>query len=71
MNENKTLQITLTLTEANQILEALGNLPFRQVYQLISKIQHQAEAQLQSSESILAEPSIEEINQDGVSAIYE
>jgi len=47
MNEISEIEIKLTLGEINQILEALGSLPYRQVYQLIGKIQLQAESQLQ------------------------
>lgn len=47
MNEIQEVKITLTLGEVNQILDALGNVPYRQVFQLIGKIQTQAEAQLQ------------------------
>ncbi|MEH2241458.1 hypothetical protein [Nostoc sp.] len=49
MNETQEIKITLTLGEVNQILDALGNIPYRQVFQLIGKIQMQAEAQLQPS----------------------
>lgn len=47
MNETSEIEIKLTLGEINQILDALGSLPYRQVYQLIGKIQLQAESQLQ------------------------
>ncbi len=47
MNDNKPIQIDLTLSEVNQILEGLGQLPYIQVYQLIGKVQQQAQAQLQ------------------------
>lgn len=50
MNETSEIQIQLTLGEINQILDALGSLPYRQVYQLIGKIQQQAESQLQQFE---------------------
>lgn len=46
MNDNRPVQLDLNLSEVNQILEALGQLPYIQVYQLIGKIQHQAQAQL-------------------------
>ena len=48
MNQPQSIQINLTLQETNQILDALGGLPFRDVYQLVNKIQNQAEAQLQT-----------------------
>lgn len=51
MNENKQISLELTLGEVNQVLEALGTMPYRQVYQLIGKIQRQGESQLQQPES--------------------
>ncbi|NUO79042.1 hypothetical protein HUU05_03120 [candidate division KSB1 bacterium] len=42
-----TIQLTFALPEVNQILEALGQMPYSQVYQLIGKIQQQAQSQLQ------------------------
>jgi hypothetical protein len=39
------------LGEVNQVLEALGTMPYRQVYQLIGKIQRQGESQLEQPES--------------------
>lgn len=50
MNETQELKLQLTLGEINQILAGLGNAPYREVYQLIAKIQTQAEAQLQPPE---------------------
>ncbi|AKV65391.1 MULTISPECIES: hypothetical protein [Microcystis] len=51
MNEAEQISLKLTLGEVNQVLEALGTMPYRQVYQLIGKIQRQGEAQLQQPES--------------------
>lgn len=51
MNENKQISLELTLGEVNQVLEALGAMPYRQVYQLIGKIQRQGESQLEQPES--------------------
>jgi hypothetical protein len=45
-NQTQQIQLTLSLPEANQILEALGQMPYAQVYQLIGKIQQQAQNQL-------------------------
>lgn len=42
------IQLDLTLDEVNQVLEALGQQPFKEVFQLIAKIQQQAAAQLQN-----------------------
>ena len=51
MNENQELSLQLTLSEINQILDALGSVPYRQIFQLINKIQRQAEGQLQQPQS--------------------
>lgn len=51
MTQPQSIQIDLTLQETNQILDALGALPFRDVYQLVNKIQQQAETQLQTPSS--------------------
>ena len=40
------LHLTLTVDETNQILQALGQLPYGSVYQLVAKIQQQAQQQL-------------------------
>ncbi len=45
-----TIQLQLELAEVNKILNALGALPFSEVYQLIEKIQRQATAQLDDAE---------------------
>ena len=41
------IQLTLTIDEINKILETLGSRPYAEVFQLVAKIQHQAEGQLQ------------------------
>lgn len=47
MNQkNQPIQLSLSISEINQILESLGELPFIKVYQIIDKIQHQTQAQL-------------------------
>lgn len=45
----KELGFTVSLDEANLILEGLGNLPFAKVYALVEKLQLQAKDQLQGS----------------------
>lgn len=40
------ITLTISLDEANLILEALGELSFKKVYPLVSKIQQQAAQQL-------------------------
>lgn len=42
----KNINLSLTVDETNQILEALGSMPFQKVFQLINKIQQQAQGQL-------------------------
>ena len=44
----KELKFLLNVNEANTVLRALGNLPYLQVYELMQKIQEQAQAQLQN-----------------------
>lgn len=43
------IQLQLMLPEVNQILDALGDKSYKEVYQLIIKIQQQAESQLQTN----------------------
>ena len=52
MNE---IRLTVTIDEANLILEALGQLPFAKVYALVGKIQEQASRQLNGQEVKAAE----------------
>ncbi|GAB3279487.1 hypothetical protein [Kineosporia babensis] len=40
------INLSLTLPEVNQILDALGALPYAQVYELIGSLQQQAQGQL-------------------------
>lgn len=47
----KDIQLNLNVEEINKVLTALGNLPFYQVHELISKIQMQAEPQLKGNGS--------------------
>ncbi|MEO9805883.1 MAG: hypothetical protein ABJF04_21675 [Reichenbachiella sp.] len=47
----KEVSLKLSIDEANAVLNALGNLPFVQVNQLISKIQLQAGQQLNGNGS--------------------
>ena len=42
----KNIQLELTIEETNLILEALGALPFAQVYTLIGRIQERARQQI-------------------------
>ena len=45
MNE-QTLTLSLNVHEANVVLQALANLPYGQVFELIQKIQGQCQPQL-------------------------
>lgn len=40
------IKLTLTIEEANIILEALGQMPYKKVYQLVGNIQQQAAQQI-------------------------
>lgn len=44
------IQFSVSLEEANLIFKALGKLPFTDVYELIGKLNEQANAQLASPE---------------------
>ena len=50
MTRIQQVQLELTLAEVNQILDALGDKSYKQVYQLIIKIQQQAESQLSKND---------------------
>lgn len=43
------LKLELTIDEINMTLEALGQLPFARVFQLIGTIQEQARAQVEAA----------------------
>ena len=45
------IQLRLPLTEVNQILEALGEKSYKDVFQLVSKIQAQASARLSAAQT--------------------
>ena len=46
----KTITLTLTIEEVNQLLDALSQQPYNTVYQLIGKLQQQARNQLTPKE---------------------
>ncbi len=62
----KHLQITLTLDQANHILEALSHQPYQQVYELIAHIQQSAQAQYQKSQEEPQEETV--VEQNGILA---
>jgi hypothetical protein len=50
-NKMQEIQLTLTLAEVNQILAALGEKSYKEVFQLVSKIQGQASTQLNAAQA--------------------
>lgn len=48
----KTIFLQVTVDEAALIFKALGKLPFESVYELIGKLNEQANEQLQESETV-------------------
>lgn len=48
------IQLELNLNEVNQILEALGHQPYKDVFQLVIKIQQQAGSQLNTENQTAA-----------------
>ena len=55
-NQNSAITFTLSVDEANKIFKALGGLPFNEVYELIGKMNEQANLQL--SERVGDAPSL-------------
>jgi len=49
--EGQKLSIELTVTEWNVVMQALGNMPFAQVSNIIPAIQSQANSQLKPAEA--------------------
>ncbi|WP_157520708.1 hypothetical protein [Herbidospora daliensis] len=49
-HEEKEIPLSLTLGELNVVLEALGNLPYVRVYELIGKLHEQASSVLSPKE---------------------
>jgi hypothetical protein len=44
------MKLELTINEVNMILQALGNAPYAQVFELVEKIRTQAQGQVQTTE---------------------
>jgi hypothetical protein len=40
------VKLDLTINEVNIIMQALGNMPYAQVFELVQKIREQAQAQI-------------------------
>ena len=51
------ITLELTVDEINLVLEAVGQLPFARVFQLVGKIQTQAAAQLQADAGAPPKPA--------------
>lgn len=47
----KTVTFTVSIDEANLLFKSLGRMPFEQVYELIGKMNEQANAQLSGNSS--------------------
>ena len=45
------MNLDLTISEVNTILQALGNAPYAQVFELVEKIRAQAQAQVKEKEN--------------------
>lgn len=63
-NENTgNINFSVSIDEANKIFKALGNLPFVEVYELIGKLNEQANSQLskkrENSESLISDASFD------------
>jgi hypothetical protein len=52
----KEITLTVSVDEANLILEGLGNMPFAKVYALVGRIQQQASRQLESATPAADQP---------------
>jgi hypothetical protein len=52
----KEINFTVTIDEANLILEGVGLLPFARVYQLVGKLQEQARRQLNGDAASIEGP---------------
>ena len=44
------MKLELTITEINVVLQALGNMPYAQVFELVLKIREQVQPQLASKQ---------------------
>lgn len=57
MANTKEITLKLPIDDVNTILQALGNMPFQQVYRIIQEIQQQASSQLGGEAADLNVPS--------------
>lgn len=49
MDGKTEITLNLTLDETNVVLQALGSLPYAQVFSLVEKVKQQAQQQLQAA----------------------
>lgn len=55
---NNEVTLTLSIQEVNQLLSALGQMPFVQVVDLIGKVKQQAESQVRAQPAAVADPTV-------------
>ena len=48
MSMNEKITLTLSIDQANLVLKGLGQLPYREVYQVVAEIQSQAQRQVKN-----------------------
>jgi hypothetical protein len=53
------IKLTLTVDEVNRVLGALGDKPFVQVVDLITKVREQATSQVPKQENIVADELVD------------
>ncbi len=56
---NDPIRLNLSIPELNMLLEALGGMPYYKVYELIGKLQSQAQEQLNGSANQASQPAVE------------
>jgi hypothetical protein len=61
----KQVTFTLSITEANLLFKALGRMPFTEVYELIGKMNQQANEQLAGDNSATPFSTANKANQNG------
>lgn len=60
----KEINLILTIDEANLVLEALGNLPFVRVFNLIGKVQEQSSQQIDKENQSNEEDTVKNSTED-------
>jgi hypothetical protein len=57
-NNMQKIKLELTIDETNLVLQALGNMPYQQVFQIINEIQQQASQQLNQADQHPSAPHL-------------